>query len=54
MPGSKKCAFLGCQLTTKDNKGTRFFTFPVKNPEVCDLWVTNCANKGLIDLHLLR
>jgi hypothetical protein len=50
MPGHKKCAFLNCQATTKDNKKIGFFTFPVKYPEICDEWVINCANEGLTSL----
>lgn len=49
--GSKKCAFLSC-TSSQPKDGLRFFKFPVRNPEVCDRWVINCANSQLIDLPL--
>jgi hypothetical protein len=28
----------------------RFFKFPTKRPQVCEQWVTNCANEGLLSI----
>lgn len=50
MPGGKKCAFISCTSTKTCNSPLRFFKFPVNNPNVCDVWVVNCANEHLIGL----
>lgn len=49
MPKFKKCSFLSCPSSQGASK-VRFFRFPVKNKDICNQWVVNCANNSLVDI----
>lgn len=45
-----KCSFVGCSHTKAKFPALHFFKFPVSRKGVCDTWLLNCANNGLVSL----
>lgn len=47
-----KCCFAGCSRNKRQYPNLHLFQFPVSRPDVCDLWVLNCANDAINSLPL--